>query len=82
MKKSERTRGVALTGVSRAIFPGSFVVRLSPFDFDRAQNFKLLRRAWIDLAIVYKDDKRAILAVAKGDLGQRAFSEAFAAWGD
>ena len=35
-----------------------------------------------DVPIVYTDGRRAILAVEKGTPGERAFKEAFAAWGE
>jgi hypothetical protein len=83
MKQSEQTRGVALSGASVKVLPGSFVVRLLPTQADSARNLKLLReRSWLDLAIVYADGKRAIMAISKGSSGERLFYEALAAWGD
>ena len=41
----------------------------------------LKERAWFDIAIVYTNGRRAILAVEKGSPGDRAFADAFAAWG-
>jgi len=31
--------------------------------------------------LVYTNQRRAIIAIEKGDTGERAFTEAFAAWG-
>jgi len=55
--------------------PGSFV--LSGIEGHNQQNLKLLKeRAWFDLPIVYRDGRRAIVALAKGTSGLRAFNEA------
>ena len=45
------------------------------------RNIELLKtRPWFDVPIVYTDGRRAILAVEKGNPGDRAFNDAFAAW--
>ena len=46
------------------------------------RNAELLKeRSWIDIPVVYGDGKRAIIAVEKGAPGERAFADAFDAWG-
>ena len=46
------------------------------------RNLPLLKeRAWFDIPIVYNNGRRAILALEKGTPGERAFEEAFKAWG-
>ena len=46
------------------------------------RNLQLLKeRGWFDIPIVYNNGRRAILAVEKGTPGERAFEEAFKAWG-
>jgi hypothetical protein len=46
------------------------------------RNLQLLKeRAWFDIPIVYNNGRRAILALEKGTPGERAFDEAFKAWG-
>ena len=52
---------------------------------DRLERFykidQLLKeRAWFDIPIVYNNGRRAILAVEKGNPGERAFNDAFAMW--
>ena len=45
------------------------------------RNLQLLKeRAWFDIPIVYNNGRRAILALEKGNPGERAFEEAFKAW--
>jgi len=38
--------------------------------------------AWFDVPLVYTNQRRAIIAIEKGAPGERAFNEAFAAWGE
>jgi len=83
MKTSEQARGVPLAGLSVKVTNGYFLIGLSAVDVDKQRNIALLKdRDWFDIPIVYASGKRAILAVEKGTPGQRAFEEAFRAWGD
>jgi hypothetical protein len=62
---------------------GFFLVGLSNVDADRARNLQLLKeRSWFDIPLVYANQRRAIIAIEKGAPGERAFNEAFAAWGE
>ena len=82
MKQSESTRGVALAGLSVKVTTGFFLIGLSATEGDVQRNIQMLKeRGWFDIAIVYNDNRRAILAVEKGPQGDRVFSDAFAAWG-
>ena len=79
-KQVEMARGKPLSGVPFKLTSGSFLVGLSATEKQR--NLELLREgAWIDIAIVYGDGRRAIIAVEKGTAGARALNEAFTAWG-
>jgi hypothetical protein len=61
---------------------GYFLVGLSAVDSDMQRNLQLLKeRPWFDIPIVYNNGRRAILAIEKGTPGERAFEEAFKAWG-
>lgn len=83
MKPSEEARGVPLAGLSVKVTNGYFLIGLSAVDVDVQRNIALLKdRDWFDLPIVYSSGKRAILALEKGPPGQRAFEEAFRAWGE
>jgi hypothetical protein len=82
MKQSESTRGVALQGLSVKVTTGFFLIGLSATEADVARNIQMLKdRGWFDIAIVYNDNRRAIMAVEKGPQGDRVFNDAFAAWG-
>jgi hypothetical protein len=82
MKQSESTRGVALAGLSVKVTTGFFLIGLSATEGDVQRNVQMLKeRGWFDIAVVYNDNRRAILAVEKGPQGERVFNDAFAAWG-
>lgn len=82
MKQDEQTRGVPLAGLAVKVTNGFFLIGLSSVEVDRQRNLQLLKeRDWFDVPIVYTSGKRAILAVEKGQPGERAFEEAFRAWG-
>lgn len=83
MKTSEEARGVPLAGLAVKVTDGYFLVGLSAVDIDVHRNIDLLKnRDWFDIPIVYTNGKRAILAMEKGTPGERAFQEAFRAWGE
>jgi hypothetical protein len=82
MKQAEATRGAPLSGLAVKVTSGFFLVGLSAVDADMQRNLQLLKeRAWFDIPIVYNNGRRAILAIEKGNPGERAFEEVFKAWG-
>lgn len=82
MKQAEQTRGSPLAGLAVKVTSGFFLVGLSAVEADQQRNLQLLReRSWFDIPIVYGNGRRAILAVEKGNPGDRVFAEAFARWG-
>jgi hypothetical protein len=82
MKTSEEARGVPLAGLAVKVTDGYFLIGLSAVDIDVQRNIELLKnRDWFDIPIVYTNGKRAIMAMEKGTPGERAFQEAFRAWG-
>src|ERR1700733_11390312 len=81
MKDSEQARGVPLAGLAVKVTNGFFLVGLSAVDADVQRNMQLLKnQPWFDIPIVYNNGGRAILALEKGQPGDRAFADAFAAW--
>jgi hypothetical protein len=82
MKQTEQTRGTPLAGLAVKVTDGFFLIGLSNVEADRQRNVQLMKeRAWFDVPIVYANNRRAILAVEKGSPGERAFADAFQAWG-
>ncbi|HLX17165.1 MAG TPA: hypothetical protein VKS24_18425 [Bradyrhizobium sp.] len=83
MKSNEQARGTPLAGVAVKVTDGFFLVGLSNVDADRSRNLQLLKeRSWFDVPLVYVNQRRAIIAIEKGAPGERAFNDAFAAWGE
>src|SRR5262249_33006551 len=82
MKQAEETRGMALSGLAVKVTSGFFLLGLSSVDAEKERNVQLLKeRAWFDIPVVYNNGRRAIVAIEKGNPGERAFADAFAAWG-
>jgi hypothetical protein len=83
MKSNEQARGTPLAGLAVKVTDGFFLVGLSNVDTDRTRNVQLLKeRSWFDVPLVYVNQRRAIIAIEKGPPGERAFNDAFAAWGE
>jgi hypothetical protein len=83
MKSNEQARGTPLAGLAVKVTDGFFLVGLSNVDADRSRNIQLLKeRSWFDVPLVYSNQRRAIIAIEKGAPGERAFNDAFAAWGE
>jgi hypothetical protein len=82
MKQAEQTRGVPLAGIAVKVTGNVFLIGLSSVEADVQRNTQLLKeRTWFDIPIVYSNGSRAILAMEKGTPGERAFNDAFTAWG-
>lgn len=83
MKSNEQARGTPLAGLAVKVTDGFFLIGLSNVESDRARNLQLLKeRSWFDVPLVYSNQRRAIIAIEKGAPGERAFNEAFIAWGE
>ncbi|OYZ85907.1 MAG: hypothetical protein B7Y01_05480 [Xanthobacter sp. 17-67-6] len=83
MKQTEAAQGAPLVGLSVRVNPTYFLVGLSAVPADRQRNIQLLQtRPWIDIPVVYTNNKRAIIAFEKGVPGEQAFQDAFTAWGE
>jgi hypothetical protein len=79
MKYGEATRGVPLSGLAFKVNTNSFLIRLSSVDSDMQRNTELLKeRPWFDIPVVFDDGIRAIIAIEKGETGERLFADAFA----
>lgn len=82
MKSSEQAKGTPLAGLAVKVTDGFFLIGLSNVDADKSRNIQLLKeRSWFDILLVFNNQRRAILAIEKGAPGERAFGDAFAAWG-
>jgi hypothetical protein len=82
MKSNEQARGTPLAGLAVKVTDGFFLVGLSNVEADKQRNLQLLKeRSWFDIPLVYANQRRSIIAIEKGAPGERAFNEAFTAWG-
>jgi hypothetical protein len=82
MEQADHSSGVPLNGIRVKAAPGFFLVGLSAVPADVQRNTTLLKeRPWLDIAIIYNDGNRALLALEKGVPGDRVFGDAFKAWG-
>ena len=81
-KSDAQAHGEPLAGLGIKVADGLFLVGLSDVAADRARNQQaLLERAWLSIPLVYANQRRAILTVEKGAVGEQAFKTAFTAWG-
>lgn len=81
-KQTEEARGDTITGAVAKVSDSLFWLALSGLEQDVARNIQLLKdRPWIDIPIRYGNRRRAILTFEKGSTGEKAFADAFAAWG-
>lgn len=83
MKQTEGAQGAPLAGLSVRVSPTYFLIGLSAVSADKQRNLQLLQTLpWIDIPIVYTNNKRGIIAFEKGSAGDQAFQDAFKAWGE
>lgn len=81
MKQTEQDRGNALIAVPAKITDDFHMIALNDFPEARASNLELLRtRGWIDMPITYRNGRRALLTLEKGEQGNDAFNKAVQAW--
>lgn len=81
MKTSEQEAGSPLIGVPAKIADGYFLVALNDTKADQDANLTLLRnQEWIDIPVVYKSGRRALITMEKGLPGDKVFDEALKAW--
>lgn len=81
LKDSEEATGNQLLGIPAKIADGFFLVALNDTPAEIDANMNLLRREkWIDVPIVYKSGRRALITMEKGIPGDKVFDEALKAW--
>jgi hypothetical protein len=82
MKPNESAQGAPLVAISHKVMAGFFLLGLSAIDADRERNLTALRtQPWIDVAFVYENGRRSVIAFEKGPAGEKALADAFSAWG-
>jgi hypothetical protein len=82
MKRTEQDRGDPLIAVPAKITDDFHMIALNDFAEAVSNNTELLRsRSWIDIPITYRNGRRALLTLEKGQGGADAFNKALQAWG-
>jgi hypothetical protein len=82
-KSAEEATGTPLAGISVKVTDSYFLLGLSADPTLQQRNIQLLKdQEWFDIAIVYRNGTKAILAIERGPPGDHAFADAFAAWGE
>ncbi len=81
MKRSEQDTGNPLLGIPAKIADGFFLVALSDSKADEQANLLLMQRqSWIDIPVVYKSGRRALITMEKGIPGDKIFTDVLNAW--
>jgi hypothetical protein len=81
LKDSEQAAGSALLGIPAKIADGFFLVALNDSKPEMDANLNLLsKEQWIDVPLVYKSGRRALITMEKGVAGEKVFDEAMKAW--
>lgn len=82
LKQTAQSSGNALVTDVIPLDDNAFLMALSGVDLDAERNLTELKsRPFLDVPLIYTDGRLAILTIAKGAQGDRAFADAFAAWG-
>ncbi|OWV80138.1 hypothetical protein ATY77_25260 [Rhizobium sp. R634] len=81
MKRTEQDRGDALIAVPAKITDDFHMIALNDYPDARKANLDLMAtRSWIDIPITYRNGRRALLTMEKGDSGTEAFNTAIKEW--
>lgn len=81
MKGTEEETGSPLLGIPAKIADGFFLFALSDTPAEMEANVELLQdQSWIDVPIIYRSGRRALMTMEKGLTGERVFNEAIEAW--
>ncbi len=81
MKPSEQANGLPLASAAVRITTGYFLIALSA-PADDTNRVLLRDRPWLDVLVIYRNGRRAVLTIEKGLPGENVFNEAFKAWGN
>lgn len=80
-KRTEQEQGNPLIAVPAKITDDFFMVALNDYAQAVNINTRLLReRNWIDIPVIYKNGRRALLTLEKGSSGVEVFEQTMTAW--
>ncbi|MBX3597512.1 MAG: hypothetical protein KF874_08080 [Rhizobiaceae bacterium] len=82
LKSSEQDAGTPLSGIPAKISDGFFLIALNDSPQDKDANMRLLlERSWLDVPLVYKSGRRALITMEKGIPGEKVFDDVLKSWG-
>lgn len=82
MKGAEQEAGNPVIGLPAKIGDGFFLIALNDNKAEIDANMNLLQRQnWIDIAVVYKSGRRALITMEKGIPGEKVFNDVLKGWG-
>lgn len=82
LKGSEQEAGSPIIGLPAKIGDGFFLVALNDSKAEIDANMNLLQKQnWIDIAVVYKSGRRALITMEKGIPGEKVFADVLKTWG-
>lgn len=80
-KENEQSAGTPLLGIPAKIADNFFLVALTDGQQEIAANLQLMQgRPWIDIPVVYRTGRRALITMEKGISGEKVFNEVIGAW--
>jgi hypothetical protein len=81
MKPTAEAPGQPLAGSSVKVSDDFYLIGLSAIELDVQHNMTVLKeRPWFGVRFVYKNNSRAILAIEKGETGDKSIAEALTRW--
>jgi hypothetical protein len=81
MKETEQAPGNPVIGIPAKIADGYFLLALNDGKAEVETNTTLLRReSWIDIPVVFKSGRRALMTLEKGIPGDKVFDDVLNAW--
>jgi hypothetical protein len=81
MKDTEQAPGSPVIGIPAKIADGYFLLALNDGKAEVETNTTLLRReSWIDIPVVYKSGRRALMTLEKGIPGDKVFNDVLNTW--
>ena len=81
MKRTEQDRGHPQVAVSAKVTDYTYLVALNDFEDVVKRNLDLLAtRGWIDIPVIYRNGRRALLTLDKGTDGAAVFTQVMKEW--
>jgi len=81
LKETEEAAGNSVIGTPAKIGPGFFLVALNDAPAEVEANLTMLRgQQWIDIPLIYKSGRRALITMEKGVPGDQVFDQVLRSW--